>query len=65
MDMTLLCNQYKGYLETMDHWDKLLPGRVHHVIYEDLVQDTERQSRRIICDILGLPWEDAVLTAHE
>lgn len=64
MDLASLCAQYQAYLETMDHWEKLLPGRVHHVIYEDLVLDTEREARRIVCDILGLPWENSVLEAH-
>ena len=39
-------------------------GRVHHVVYEDLVLDTEREARRVVCDVLGLPWEAGVLEAH-
>ncbi len=62
--MSSLCAQYEAYVEVMDHWDKLLPGRVHHVVYEELARNTEVEARRIVCDILGLPWEDSLLRAH-
>jgi hypothetical protein len=64
MDLKTLCAQYQAYMETMDHWERLLPGRIHHVVYEDMAMDPERETRRIVCDILGLPWEPAVLQAH-
>lgn len=64
MDMTSLCAQYEAYLLTMAHWEKLLPGRVHHVVYEDLVLDPDAEMRRVVCDVLGLPWEEGVLEAH-
>ena len=64
MSLSSLCAQYQAYLQVMDHWDTLLPGRVHHVLYEDVVLDTEREARRVVCDLLGLPWEQSVLDAH-
>ena len=41
---------YRNYVELLDHFDDVLPGRVHRVQYEDLVADTEREVRR------GLLW---------
>src|SRR5262249_27112727 len=36
---------YGDYVELMAHFDNVLPQRVHRVIYEDLVEDTEREVR--------------------
>lgn len=63
MDLTGLCAQYTAYLEIMSHWEKLLPGRVQHVVYEDLALDPENELRRVL-KVLGLPWEKEVLQAH-
>ena len=48
----------------MAHFDAVLPGRVHRVIYEELVDDTEREVRRLL-DYCGLPFEDACLRFFE
>jgi len=51
---------YRDYVDLMAHFDRVLPGRVHRVIYEDLVDDTEHEVRRLL-DYCGLPFEDACL----
>ena len=48
----------------MRHWDALLPGRVLHVPYEQLVGDQEGWSRRLL-QHCGLPWDDSVLEFHK
>jgi hypothetical protein len=48
----------------MDHWERVLPGRVLRVHYEDMVEDTEAQVRRLL-DYCGLPFEAACLAPHE
>ncbi|MDQ2861777.1 MAG: sulfotransferase, partial [Pseudomonadota bacterium] len=63
-DLTDLGLYYRDYLGLMDHFDQVLPGRVHRVIYEDMVADTEGQVRRLL-DYLGLPFEEACLRFHE
>ena len=55
---------YRDYVALMSHFDQVRPGRVHRVIYEDLVDDTEGQVRRLL-DHLGLPFEPACLTFYE
>ncbi|NIV18225.1 MAG: tetratricopeptide repeat protein [Woeseiaceae bacterium] len=54
---------YKDYVELMDHWDRVLPGKVLRVQYEDVVADLETQVRRIL-DHCGLPFEEACLNFH-
>ena len=43
--------------------DRLQPGKVHRVIYEQLVEDTESEVRRLL-DYLGLPFDEACLNFH-
>jgi hypothetical protein len=55
---------YRDYVELMAHFDAVLPGRVHRVIYESLVDDTETEVRRLL-EYCGLPFEAACLNFHE
>jgi len=59
-DQRELGSVYAAYRRLMDHWDKVMPGRIIHVAYEELVNDTEKVTRDLISR-LGLPWEDACL----
>jgi len=47
----------------MDHWDAVLPNKVLHVQYEDLVRDPETNIRRLLGDC-ALPFEQACLAFH-
>lgn len=55
---------YGQYLELMAHFDAVLPGRVHRILYESLVNDTEREVRRLL-DYCALPFEDSCLRFYE
>ncbi len=55
---------YRDYIALMRHFDAVLPGRVHRVIYEDLVENTEAEVRRLL-DYCGLPFEPGCLKFHE
>jgi tetratricopeptide (TPR) repeat protein len=59
-----IARYYRTYLELMDHWDKVLPGRVLRVHHEDVVDDLESNVRRIL-DFCGLPFEPACLEFHK
>lgn len=63
-DLTDLGRYYRDYVDLMDHFDTVAPGRVHRVIYEDMVEDMEGQVGRLL-DHCGLPFEDACLRFHE
>ncbi|MDE2501216.1 MAG: sulfotransferase, partial [Alphaproteobacteria bacterium] len=55
---------YASYVELMAHYDAVLPGRVHRVIYERLVADPEAEVRRLLA-YCGLPFEDRCLRFYE
>ena len=63
-DLTELGRYYRDYLDLMTHFDTVLPGHVHRVIYEDLVTNPETEIRRLL-DFCGLPFEPACLTFHQ
>ena len=48
----------------MAHFDAVLPGRIHRVIYERMVEDTEGEVRRLL-DYCGLPFESSCLRFFE
>ena len=54
---------YRDYVELMAHFDGVLPGRVHRVIYEHMVTDTEAEVRRLLA-YCGLPFEEGCLAFH-
>ena len=62
-DLADLGQYYRDYVELMDHWDRVLPGKVLRVQYEDVVGDLETQVRRIL-DHCGLEFEPGCLSFH-
>jgi tetratricopeptide (TPR) repeat protein len=63
-DLDDLGRYYRDYVALMSHFDNVLPGRVHRVIYESLIEDTETQVRRVL-DYCGLPFEADCLRFYE
>ena len=55
---------YADYVRSMAHIDRVLPGFVHRVFYEPMVDDTEGEIRRLLA-FCGLPFEDACLRFFE
>lgn len=55
---------YRDYVALMAHFDTVLPGRIHRVIYERMVEDTEGEVRRLL-DYCGLPFESSCLRFFE
>jgi tetratricopeptide (TPR) repeat protein len=55
---------YRDYVALMAHFDRVLPGRVHRVIYERLVDDFEAEVRKLL-DYCGLPFDERCLRFHE
>jgi tetratricopeptide (TPR) repeat protein len=47
---------YRSYVELMQHWDSVLPGKILRVQHEDVVADLEVHVRRIL-QFCGLPFE--------
>jgi hypothetical protein len=63
-DLGDLGRYYRDYVALMSHFDNVLPGRVHRVFYEHLIEDTEGEVRRLL-DYCGLPFEAACLRFYE
>ena len=63
-DLMDLGRYYAEYVALMGHIDQVLPGRVHRVIYEDLVENVEGEVRRLL-DYCGLDFEPACLKFYE
>jgi tetratricopeptide (TPR) repeat protein len=63
-DMAELAVYYRKYHETMQHWHRVLPGKVLDVHYEETVTDLEGQVRRIL-EHCGLPFEEACVRFYE
>ena len=55
---------YKDYIKLMDHWDKMLPGKILRVQYEDVVADLKKEVIRIL-DYCGLPFEENCINFHQ
>lgn len=63
-DLNDLGRYYRCYLALMDHWDAVLPGKVLHLQYEELVRDPQANIRRLL-EHCRLPFEAACLAFHE
>jgi hypothetical protein len=55
---------YADYARLMGHVDAVLPGRVHRVIYERMVEDTETEVRNLL-DYCGLDFEPQTLEFYK
>ena len=55
---------YRDYVELMAFFDAVLPGRIHRVIYESMIEDTESEVRRLL-EYCGLPFEAGCLRFYE
>jgi hypothetical protein len=62
--ITELGASYRNYVELMAHFDRVLPGKIHRVIYEDMVADPESEVRKLL-DYLALPFEEQCLRFYE
>jgi tetratricopeptide (TPR) repeat protein len=63
-DLEGLGRYYRSYLALMDHWDAVLPGKVLHVSYEELVREPHDQIRRLLAHC-GLEFDARCLEFHQ
>jgi tetratricopeptide (TPR) repeat protein len=59
-DLVELGKFYLGYRELMRHWHEVLPGRIYDIEYEQLIQNQQIESRRLL-DACGLKWDERCL----
>jgi len=63
-DLTDMGRYYADYVALMAHFDEVLPGRIHRVIYEQMVDDTETQVRALL-EYCGLEFDERCLRFFE
>ena len=63
-DLSHFGRHYADYVRLMGHFDRVLPGRIHRLIHEKLVEDPEAEIRKLL-DYVGLPFDEACLRFHE
>jgi tetratricopeptide (TPR) repeat protein len=64
-DLTALGNYYNRYIDLMNHWHAVLPaGTILDCRYEEMVENTEAQARRVL-EYVGLPWDERCLDFHQ
>ncbi|HEX3943997.1 MAG TPA: sulfotransferase [Rhizomicrobium sp.] len=62
--LTEYAQAWRDYAELMAHFDAVLPGKIHRAVYENVVDDTEGEVRRLL-DYLELPFEENCLRFYE
>jgi tetratricopeptide (TPR) repeat protein len=63
-DLTELGRYYNDYVALMAHFETALPGRIYRVLYEDMVDHTDAEIRRLL-DYCELPFEAGCLRFWE
>lgn len=63
-NLTDLGLYYRMFEEMVEFWREKLPGGFHEIQYEDLIDNPEDETRKLLqaCD---LEWEDSCLSFHE
>ena len=63
-DMVELGRYYNLYQDLMAHWEKVLPGFMYTIRYEEVVSDQQSQTKSLL-DYCGLPWDEDCLAFHK
>ena len=63
-DLADLGKYYNAYLDLMAHYDTVLPGKIHRIFYEQLVEEPEAEIRKLLA-YLALPFEEQCLRFYE
>ncbi len=62
-DLAELAEYYKLYNDLMNHWQQVLEEPFLDIYYEDIILDTESQTRKIL-NYCNLPWDNACMEFH-
>ena len=63
-DLDDIARYYKDYLRLMDFWNKFFPGSIHTVLYEDVINNSEEEVRKML-NYLQLPFEESCMDFHK
>jgi tetratricopeptide (TPR) repeat protein len=59
-----LAEFYGLYLEQMDFWHQLYPGKIYDICYEDLTTNQEEETRKLL-QYCELDWDENCLNFHK
>jgi len=63
-DLTELGQYYTLYLDLMAHWERVLPGFIYTLKYEEMVLDQYNQTKSLL-EFCGISWDEACLTFYK
>ena len=63
-DLDDIARYYKDYLRLMGFWNKFFPGSIHTVLYEDVINNSEEEVRKML-DYLQLPFEESCMDFYK
>ncbi|VAW54188.1 hypothetical protein MNBD_GAMMA05-1543 [hydrothermal vent metagenome] len=63
-DLKSITLYYQQYERLMTHWKNVLPNKIHTVSYEEMVDDVENVSKRLI-NYIDLDWQAQCLEFHK
>ena len=63
-DLDDIARYYKDYLRLMDFWNKFFPGSIHTVLYENVINNSEEEVRKML-NYLQLPFEESCMDFYK
>ena len=63
-DLDDIARYYKDYLRLMDFWNKFFPGSIHTVLYEDVINNSEEEVRKML-NYLQLPFQESCMDFYK
>ncbi len=63
-DLKELGEYYNFYRDLMQYWKDVLPGRMHEIEYEKLIEFQEEETRKLLHHC-ALSWDDSCLNYHQ
>ncbi len=63
-DLIALAHFYNDYRRVMEHWETIYPGKIYTVRYEDMVENQEAETRKLL-EFMGLEFEQDCIDFHK
>lgn len=63
-DLIELADYHLSYQRVMQYWDEVLDTKIHHVIYEDLMNNQEKMTREMLT-FCGLDWDEKCMNFYK
>ena len=62
-DLAELANYHLAYQRIMQYWNEVLDIKIHNVVYEDLMENQEEMTRKML-EFCGLDWNEKCMQFH-